>query len=123
MKKILVVEDDLELAKVLVHRLEASGYEVLVACDGYEAVATFHKMKPDLIVLDILLPAGGGIFVLKTLRASHHGAFVPVVVLTALQDPLKKDEILRTGVDAYLEKPFEAEELIKTIETVLAKKG
>jgi DNA-binding response OmpR family regulator len=119
MARILIIEDDLDVTKVLLRRLTLSGFEVVVAADGYEGVKSAHKEKPDLILLDLMLPCGGGTSVLTNLKMSPHTAFIPVVVLTAIKDEARKQDIIKEGVAAYLEKPYNPEELIKTIKDVL----
>lgn len=121
MPKILIIEDEHDVAKVVSKRLSDAGFESVVAGDAYRGVELAHKEKPDLIILDLMLPAGGGIGALKNIRGSSHTANIPVVVLTGMQDAAYKKNILDQGVEAYLEKPYDAQELIETIKGVLAK--
>lgn len=121
MSKILIIEDEYDVVKVVSKRLSDAGFETVVAGDAYQGVDLAHKEKPDLIILDLMLPAGGGIKVLKDIRISSHTAYIPVVVLTGMQDAAYKKNILDQGVEAYLEKPYDAEELIETIKSILAK--
>lgn len=119
MKKILIVEDEHDVARVVSKRLLEEGFDVVVAADAYQAIEFTHKEKPDLVVLDLMIPAGGGIFFLKKIRLSVHSRLIPVVVLTGIEDEEYKQNILDVGVDAYLEKPYDPAVLIKTIREVL----
>lgn len=118
-RKILVVEDESDISKVLVKRLSVAGYEVVVAEDAYQGINTMHQIRPDLVILDLMMPAGGGAGFLKNMKSSSHLKFTPVVVLTGMSDPDYKQKILDAGVDAYLEKPYEPDELISTIQKCL----
>ena len=119
MAKILVVEDEIDIAKIISMRLVSQGYDVVVANDGMQAVALAHSEKPDLIILDIMLPAGRGDSVLDNLKMAAITSIIPVIVLTALKDEEYKQRILEKGVEAYLEKPYQAEILTSTIDKVL----
>jgi DNA-binding response OmpR family regulator len=121
MSKILIIEDELDVQKVVTKRLLQHGFEVVAADDGCRGVELAHTSKPDLIILDFMLPAGNGLMVLKNLRSSSHTRYIPVVILTSMKDEKYKQMILGEGVNAYLEKPYEPDELIKTIEDVLRK--
>lgn len=121
-KKILVVEDEMDTAKVLVKRLETNGFEVIVAEDAYQGTAFINKKKPDLVILDLMLPAGGGLSVLKNAKANPTVAYIPVIVLTGMKNEDVKREVISSGVEAYLEKPYDTGELISTINRVLNQK-
>jgi DNA-binding response OmpR family regulator len=123
MKKILIVEDELDLAKVVRKRIAEEGYEVIVANDTYQAIKYAHEHKPDLIILDLMLPGGGGMFFLQNLRMTASLGHLPVVVLTGMKNDTYKTQILREGVEAYLEKPYEPAELIGTIRRILEGKS
>jgi DNA-binding response OmpR family regulator len=109
MATILVVEDELDVQKVVAKRLSSRGFTVHCASDGYQAVQKAHKIAPDLIVLDLQLPAGDGLSVLRKLRISEATKKTHIVVLTE-------------GVDAYLQKPYDAQVLLDTIDKILGKK-
>ncbi|MFA6384773.1 MAG: response regulator [Candidatus Omnitrophota bacterium] len=119
MKKILVVEDEVDIAKVLLKRLNDAGFETQCALDAYLAVKFCHDFAPDLVILDLMLPAGGGLFVLENIRASAKTNSIPVLVLTGIKDEEYKQKVLDQGVSAYMEKPYEHQELIKTINKIL----
>ncbi|MDD5136844.1 MAG: response regulator [Candidatus Omnitrophica bacterium] len=122
MSKILIVEDETDLVTFMTQRLVKEGFEVISAKDVYEAVELVRKAKPDLLILDLMLPAGGGLTVLKNLRADREYAHIPVVVLTASHSPGYKEEVLKEGVQAYLEKPYDSPKLIAAIKKALAGK-
>jgi len=121
MSKILIIEDEPDISKVLNKRLSEAGFDVAVAADAYQGVELAHREKPDLIILDLMLPAGGGISVLKNLKYSAHVSSIPIVVLTGMKDEENKKKILEEGVRAYMEKPYNPDELIATIRNILLK--
>jgi DNA-binding response OmpR family regulator len=118
-KKILVIEDEQDVAKLLVIRLKSFNYEVAVADSGIQGIELAHKEKPDLIILDLMLPAGDGLSVLDTLRLSSYLRFTPVIVLTGLQDEEYKKKVIEKGVDAYFQKPYDAEQLLSSIKSLI----
>ena len=121
MSKILIIEDEPDTAKVVAKRLTQSSFEVVVAIDAYEGVKFVHKERPDLVILDLMLPAGGGLSVLKNMRMTAEIRYIPVVVLTGIKNEDYKQQILDEGVEAYLEKPYEPDVLISTIQDILKK--
>jgi DNA-binding response OmpR family regulator len=122
MATIMVVEDELDVQKVVAKRLSSRGFTVHCASDGYQAVQLAHKVHPDLIVLDLQLPAGDGQSVLRKLRISEDTKKTHIVVLTGMTNELYKQSVLTEGVDAYLQKPYDSQVLIDTIDKILGKK-
>jgi DNA-binding response OmpR family regulator len=122
MAKILVVEDELDVQKVVAKRLTSRGFTVECASDGYQAVQKAHKLTPDLIVLDLQLPAGDGLSVLRKLRLSETTKKTHIVVLTGMTNEIFKQSILKEGVDAYLQKPYDSQVLFETIDKILGNK-
>jgi DNA-binding response OmpR family regulator len=122
MATILVVEDELDVQKVVAKRLTSRGFTVHCASDGYQAVQLAHKIAPDLIVLDLQLPAGDGLGVLRKLRISESTKKTHIVVLTGMTNELIKQSVLTEGVDAYLQKPYDSQVLLDTIDKILGKK-
>lgn len=122
MSKILIIEDEADLAKILHKRLEDKGFKVICAPDAHLGVDLAHKQRPDLIILDIMLPLGGGVTVLRNLRISTHTMHIPILVLTGMQDEELKINILKIGVAAYMQKPYEIEELSKEINRILTER-
>ncbi len=117
MTRILLVEDNADLAFGLRNNLEIEGYAVLVAHDGAAGLAEFRASAPDLVVLDLMLPAMDGYRVLHEMRAA--GSTVPVLVLTAKSEESDKVRGLRLGADDYVTKPFALLELLARIEALL----
>lgn len=120
MKTILVVEDDRKLSQAVSIRLRAAGYQVINAFDCVTAMTTARKNDPDLIVLDLALPAGNGIEVAEKLRALPRTASVPIVIATAMKAPDLRERAMEVGVSAFFEKPFRAEEFLAAIEEALS---
>ena len=117
-KKILLVEDDRKIAMALGVRLQHAGVEVLVAHDAPAGLATALKERPDLVLLDIGLPGGGGLKLIEQLHSMGR-SMTPVIFLTASRRPGLQEEAMALGASGFLEKPFEAEELIAAIEHAL----
>lgn len=121
MATILVVEDELDVQKVVAKRLSSRGFTVHCASDGYQAVEKAHKTAPDLIVLDLQLPAGDGLSVLRKLRISENTKNTHIVILTGMTNEMFKQSVLAEGVDAYLQKPYDSQVLLDTIDKILSK--
>ncbi|MCP8315187.1 MAG: response regulator [archaeon] len=120
MAKILVVDDEqdiLELARVI---LENKGYEVITAKDGNEALEKVSASKPDLIILDIIMPRKNGLEVCKILKSNPKTKSICILMFTVLGRDSDREQGLKAGADDYLVKPFSAEELIETIKKYLA---
>jgi DNA-binding response OmpR family regulator len=118
-QKILIVDDDPDLRRGLNLRLLANHYDTAYATDGFSAVAMAQKERPDLIILDIGLPAGDGFVVLERLQQSATLSAIPVIVVTAREPQYNKDRIMRAGATAFFQKPADNNELLNTIRTVL----
>ena len=117
MTRILVVEDNEDLAFGLRNNLEIEGYEVATAKDGKLGLLTFDRIQPDLVILDLMLPEMDGFRVLRTLRES--GQQTPILVLTARDEESDKVRGLRFGADDYVTKPFGLLELLARVEALL----
>ncbi|MBU0693664.1 MAG: response regulator [Candidatus Omnitrophica bacterium] len=119
MAKILVVDDDPHVVKLLIFRLEANNYEVVTADNGIKAIEQAHKEKPDLILLDVTMPAGDGFSVCQALKETDDTRAIPIIFLTAKS--LDKDERrgLMLGGESYMKKPFNAVELLEMVEKVI----
>jgi DNA-binding response OmpR family regulator len=118
--RILVVEDDEEIAQVLQRSLRLEGYEVKLAADGVQGLEEAHAFLPDLIVLDLGLPRLDGVDVAKRLRES--GDEVPILILTARDALEARVEGLDVGADDYLVKPFERQELLARMRALLRRR-
>jgi DNA-binding response OmpR family regulator len=121
--KVLIIEDDDDLRRGLTLRLQASGYEVVVAEDGLRAVSVAVHEQPDLVVLDLGLPAGDGITVLERYANLPALCSVPVVVLTGRDPRLAWPSVEPYHVAAFLQKPAENRELLEALERALAGHG
>jgi len=122
-KKILIVEDDADVARLLSARLKSAGYEALIASDAIQGVQFAHRQKPDLIILDLMLPAGDGLSVLENLRLSAYSSHIPIIVLTGIKDEDYKNKAMEKGVNAYFQKPYDADELLNAIKDILKAEG
>lgn len=120
MKKILIVEDDADINRALCIRLSAAGYEVHSAQDGYLGVQTAVKVRPDLLVLDISMPAGDGFSIVERLRSNTDLPHVPFIMLTASKRAEFRQTAQEMGASGYFEKPYESNELLDAIEEALA---
>ena len=118
--RILVVEDDQEIAQVLQRSLRMEGYEVKLAADGVRGLEEAHAFLPDLIVLDLGLPRLDGVDVAKRLR--DDGDEVPILMLTARDALESRVEGLDVGADDYLVKPFERQELLARMRALLRRR-
>lgn len=115
-EKILIVEDELTLQETLAYNLKRQGYEVEVAGDGEAALATARMSRPNLIVLDIMLPGIDGFEVCRILRQEMN---TPVLMLTARDDEIDRVVGLEVGADDYMTKPFSMRELVARVKAML----
>ena len=115
-KKILVVEDDADSAAILDAYLRRDGFEVGLASDGNRAVELHAQWKPDLVLLDVMLPKLSGIDVLSTIRRTSD---TPVIMVTAIGDEPEKLGALRYGADDYVVKPYSPKEVVARVHAVL----
>ena len=113
---VLVVEDDRNIAELLQMYLEKEGYAVTVAGDGGQGLSKFRAIKPDLVLLDVMMPVMDGWAVCKAIRAEGN---TPVIMLTAKSETDDKVAGLKSGADDYITKPFEMKEVLARIEAVL----
>lgn len=117
MKKILIIEDEPNIRELVLYNLKANGYEGIEAEDGYMGITMAHKEKPDLILLDIMLPGKNGYDICKELR--EEGNETPIIMLTAKNEEIDKVLGLEFGADDYISKPFGIRELMARIKAVL----
>jgi DNA-binding response OmpR family regulator len=115
--KILIVDDDEDIRRLLGIRLKARGYEPFFAGDAISAVNQARKEHPDLILLDLMLPAGDGYLVVERLKAMPALEGIPVIVVSA-RDP-EEERFIQSGADAFFRKPFDYDELLTAIELAL----
>ena len=120
MARILVVDDEPAIARIIRLLLEPEGHEVLVANDGSRGFGMAQRQDPDLIVLDLMMPVMDGVWLLGMLRANDRTESVPVLVLSARSDDETQRQCEALGVEAYLQKPFQSNELIAVVERMVA---
>ncbi len=116
MQNILLVEDEDELARVVGRELEAAGYRVVRAADGLQALEAHQRQRPDLVILDWMLPGLDGLEVLRRIRQT---SAVPVLMLTARSEEMDRVVGLEVGADDYLTKPFSVRELVARVRALL----
>ncbi len=120
-KKILIVDDERDIVKALTIRLRGAGYEVVTAFDGAQAIFVSHKENPDLILLDIRMPAGDGFSVAEKLRHSVNTSSIPVIFLTGSPERNSEEKAMNLGARFYIKKPYDPEELLDAIKRALEK--
>ena len=124
MAKILVVEDEAVLQKALADMLTESSFEVVQAIDGEQAVAMAQSTKPDLILLDLVLPKKHGLEVLQALKADDATKMIPVIILTNLEDKDDISRALELGAKGYLVKAnYDMKEVIAKVQEALTHAG
>ncbi|MBX6364204.1 MAG: response regulator transcription factor [Gemmatimonadetes bacterium] len=117
--RVLVVEDERDIAALVAYHLTKEGYRVRTAADGEEGLESVASERPDLIVLDLMLPGFSGYEILGELRRRSATADIPVVVLTARRDEADRIKGLELGADDYITKPFSPRELVLRVSAVL----
>jgi DNA-binding response OmpR family regulator len=120
-KKILIVDDERDIVQALTIRLKGAGYDVVSAFDGAQGVFVAHKETPDIILLDIRMPAGNGFSVLERLKRSSHTNNIPVIFLTGSPEKNAEEKALELGARFYIKKPYDSEELLDAIKRALEK--
>lgn len=118
-KKILIVDDERDIVRVLMIRLQTSGYDVVAAFDGAQGVFMAHKEKPDLIILDIRMPAGDGFSVAHRLRRSANTWAIPIIFLTGSPERGAEERAMEMGARFYIKKPYDPEELLDAVKRAL----
>jgi len=118
-KQILVVDDELDLLMAIKLRLETSGFTVHTATDGLEGLAAARRLKPDLIILDIMLPKMNGYKISRFLKFDEEYKHIPVIMLTALAGEEDRATGVETGANAYVTKPFDSVQLVDTVRRFL----
>lgn len=118
-QKILVVDDEIDILTLLQYNLERAGYKVLSAKDGPEAIELARRERPDLIILDIMLPSMEGTEVCKAIKNLESTAHIPIIMLTAKSEEVDRIVGLELGADDYITKPFSPRELVLRVKAVL----
>jgi two-component system phosphate regulon response regulator PhoB len=117
--RILVVEDEADLAELLAFNLRQAGHTVVVAHDGSTALAEIRRQRPDLVLLDLMLPDIGGLEVCRRLRRDKDTIRIPVVMLTAKGEEVDRVVGFEVGADDYVVKPFSPRELVLRVDAIL----
>lgn len=115
-RRILLVDDDHRILNFLRLKLAVSGYDVITATTGEMAVELFETRKPDIIVMDVLMPGVSGLEVLKALRAFSD---IPIIVISASTD--NGEKAIRLGASSFMPKPLDPDELVKRVDTTLGR--
>jgi DNA-binding response OmpR family regulator len=121
MAKILVVDDDIHATTLFRTILTAKGYDAFIVNDSSIAVQTADSTRPDLIILDLMMPEPNGFEVCRMLRADPKYSRTPIVIFTAMGDNESKTTALEAGADEFLTKPFRVEDLMNRIQALIAK--
>ncbi len=121
--KILIVDDEKDIADLIAYNLEREGFRTMKVLDGGEALAAVKSMVPDLIILDLMLPGINGLDLCRIIRDNPATALVPIIMLTAKADVIDKIIGLEIGADDYVTKPFSVKELVTRVRTVLRRIG
>ncbi len=119
-KKILVIEDDPASLRLMVYTLQHEGYQVITAANGLEGLRKALKEKPDLLILDVMLPGIDGFEVCHRLRAESQTAHLPILMLSGKAQEIDKDTGLKVGADDYVTKPVSPSETASRVRALLA---
>ncbi len=119
MTKILIVDDEKDIADLISYNLEREGFRARIVLDGNGALAAVRSFTPDLMILDLMLPGVGGLDICKRIRANPETSSLPIIMLTAKADEVDKIIGLEIGADDYVTKPFSVKELVARVRTVL----
>ncbi len=119
MQRILIVEDEVDIANLIMFNLQRAGYEVLKAHDGIAGTEIAIRERPDLIILDLMLPGRDGYSVFREIRRDARTARIPVIILTARAQTEDRIQGLEAGADDYLTKPFSPKELVLRVNAIL----
>ena len=118
-KKILVIDDETQIVRLLKMRLEANNYEIVTAYDGNQCTQVAKNEKPDLILLDIKIPMGGGISAFETIRNDEITKNIPIIFITAYPSEGVKKQVIEMGAEGFISKPFKSEDLIEKIKSLI----
>ncbi|MDP7422006.1 MAG: response regulator [bacterium] len=122
MKKILIADDEQTIIMIVKKVLETSGFEVLVAEDGVQALELIFKEKPDLVLADLMMPKMSGYRLIETLRENVETKRLPVIILTAKAWKEDLEKGIRCGADAFITKPFDPFDLVERVKRILEEK-
>lgn len=120
-KRILLVEDDRDVARAMAVRLRSKQYVLTVAQDAVSAISMARKEKPDLIVLDLGLPGGDGFTVMQRLKSNLDLMLTPIIVVSARDPLINEQRALEAGAEVFLQKPVDNEEFLSAVERALSR--
>jgi DNA-binding response OmpR family regulator len=120
---VLIADDDASISRALRFLMQREGHDVRMAADGEQALAEIEKRRPDVVLLDLMMPKGNGYEVCRTLRADPSYDNVRIVMLTAKGRESDQRVAMELGADAYISKPFAIAEVVACVKEVLARKG
>jgi DNA-binding response OmpR family regulator len=118
-KKILIADDEPDMVRMLANRLKANNYEVVAALDGMQALSAARREQPDLIILDVRMPARDGYSVLEALRLSAQTTLIPIVFLSALPASQVQERATELGAEGHFSKPFDSDEIVAKIREII----
>ena len=118
-KKILIVDDSATVVRICSERLKHEGYEIYSANDGYQGLKRAKEVNPDVILLDLQMPAGGGVHTFENLKASVYTSAIPIIFITAFNEKKVKQLIMEIGADGFIPKPINYPELLKMIKKLI----
>ena len=119
-KKILIADDDPDIRKIMTRFLSAEDYEVAVASDGFEAGTKVMDFKPDLLVLDLIMPGMDGFEVCERIKKNPRTSHIKVLAITGYDDEENRARIMKAGADGYMAKPINRDRLLEEVEVLLA---
>lgn len=119
MNKILIVDDEEDIVNLIAYNLEREGYSTVKTFDGEAALKILQTQRPDLMILDLMLPKMSGLDICRNVRRNPSTAALPIIMLTAKSDEIDKVTGLEIGADDYVTKPFSVRELIARVHSVL----
>jgi DNA-binding response OmpR family regulator len=121
-ERVLIIEDEKDMAFLISEGLKSEGYQTDIAYDGLEGLSKLKKTRPDIVILDIMLPKLDGRDVLKRAKEDPEVSDIPVIILSAKSEQWDRDIGLRLGADEYIEKPFDRIKLARQIKNILKKR-
>ncbi len=121
--KIMIVDDDPSIVRLMQFFLEREGYELIIAGNGLQALKKAETERPDLIMLDLMLPGVDGFEVCHRLRLKPTTADIPILMLSAKSDETDKNEAMKVGANGYIIKPIKSAELLEKIQELLVPKA
>jgi DNA-binding response OmpR family regulator len=116
---ILIIEDDADIAALIAHYLQRSGYHTAILASGTDALAEVDRLSPELVLLDVMLPGRSGLEICRAMRAGPKTAAIPIIMVTARADETARVSGLELGADDYITKPFSPKELVARVGAML----